>query len=98
MLSYIDRIAEAIRHEVEPDDPPAADTAPLFRLYAVLALAKGTRVTGADVHNAWAAWKLGLDPGHEFITPFTELSPATQAKDEPYVDAIHTVARRLGLP
>lgn len=94
-VNYIDQIAEAIKREVEDDNVSVDDTAPLFRLYAVLALAKGTRVTAADVHNAWSAWKLMTDPSHAFIKPFTELSPDVQARDEPYVAAIQAVARRF---
>lgn len=94
-MNYIDRIAEAIRHEVSPSKLPDEDTAPLFRLYAVLALAKGTGTTLRDVHNAWSAWMIGSDPNHESIRPFNELSPEVQAEDEPYVNAIRTVAGRL---
>lgn len=94
-MNYIDQIAEEIKSEVEVYHVPADDTAPLFRLYAVLALAKGTRVTAADVHDAWSAWKITNDPSHELIKPFEELPPEIQAEDEPYVEAIHAVARRL---
>ena len=97
-VNYIDQIAEAIKREVKANNVPADDGGSLFRLYAVLALAKGTQVTADDVHNAWSAWKIMIDPSHEAIKPFAELSPEIQAKDAPYVEAIQAVARRLGVP
>lgn len=94
-MNYIDQIAEAIRREVSPDKLPNENTTSLFRLYAVLALAKGTGVALEDVHNAWSAWMIGNDPSHESIKPFEELSPEVQREDEPYVDAIRAVAARF---
>lgn len=94
-MNYIDQIADAIRQEVSPSKLPDDDTAALFRLYAVLALAKGMSVTLEDVHDAWSAWMIGNNPDHESIKPFKELTPQTQMEDQPYVDAIRTVASRL---
>lgn len=94
-VNYIDQIADAIKYEVSPGKLPDENTTLLFRLYAVLALAKGTNVTLEDVHNAWSAWMIGSDPNHESIRPFGELSLSTQREDEPYVRAIRTVADRL---
>jgi 2'-5' RNA ligase len=64
-------------------------------LYAYLALTKGALTTREDVHDAWAAWKQHLDPGHEDLRRFDELTRDDQAKDQPYVDAIHAAARTL---
>jgi len=94
-MSYITEVADAIRSEVDPRLVPEGDTASLFRLYAVLALAKGTAVTPEDVHNAWAAWMSGNDPTHASIQPFDALSPTVQREDAPFVDGIRTVAARL---
>ena len=58
---------------------------------AVLALAKGERVTAADVHNAWAAWMQEENRGHPAIRPFEELDSSAQRADEPFVKAIKTV-------
>ena len=66
----------------------------LFRLYALLALAKGQALTARDVHNAWAVWMQESDPSHHSIRPFDELDAETQAADEPFVEAIKVVARR----
>jgi hypothetical protein len=95
VLNYIDKIAEAIRCEVSPDKLPDEEAVSLFRLYAVLALAKGTSVTLQDVHNAWAAWMIERDPEHESIKPFSELSSGVKKEDEPYLNAIRAVADRL---
>lgn len=92
--TYIDRFARAIHDEIAPDKLPDAETTLLFRLYAVLALAKGAGVTLEDVHDAWAAWMAGIDPGHRSLRPFRELSDDVRLQDQPYVDAIHRVAAR----
>jgi hypothetical protein len=93
-MNYIDRVAETIRRRVSPDKLPEENTAALFRLYAVLALAKGEDVTLEDVHNAWSAWMIGRDPNHESIRPFKELRPEVQREDEPYVKAIHAAVAK----
>jgi hypothetical protein len=64
----------------------------LFRLYALLALAKGVEVTAEDVHNAWAVWMSGENPGHQSLRRFTDLDAETRASDEPFVEAIRSVA------
>jgi hypothetical protein len=92
---YLDDVAEAIRRAVPPEALPEGDTSALFRGYAVLLFAKGEDVTRADVHNAWVAWMAGQDSGHESLVPFSDLDPATQAEDSPYVVAVRTVARWL---
>jgi hypothetical protein len=97
-LSYIDELAALIRAHVPSDLIPDGDPAPLFRTYALLALAKGEQVVLEDVHDAWSAWMTGLDPGHRSLRPLAELSPDVQRADQPYLDAIRAVARdrRLG--
>lgn len=91
-MSYLDNVARAIQQQLDPEQLPAGDTALLFRLYAVLLLAKGTDVTEEDVHNAWAAWMLSTDPSHESIKPFAELSRSVQASDRPFTAAIRKAA------
>src|SRR5579884_3934624 len=56
-MNYIDELARAIRARVDLSILPRSDVDRLFRIYAVLALAKGSQVTARDVHNAWAAWE-----------------------------------------
>jgi len=89
---YIDELATAIRAAVPPEALPEGDASGLFRLYAVLLLAKGQDVERADVHNAWVTWMADRDSGHEALVPFSELDPATQEEDSPYVVAIRRVA------
>lgn len=94
-MTYLDALATEIRRHVPPDLLPDGETQPLFRLYALLAMAKGSAVNAADVHNAWAAWMHERDPRHRSIKPFTELDPETQASDEPFVEAIRAAAEEL---
>ena len=46
----------------------------LLRLYALIGLAKGSQVTTADVHNAWATWEItyGLHD-HPKLVPFARI-------------------------
>jgi hypothetical protein len=95
-MNYLDTLAEAIHRTAHPDGVLVnAEYWMLYRLYAVLALAKGTATTRADVHDAWTAWANTYQPGHRSAVPFDTLTPEVQALDQPYVDAIHTVARTI---
>jgi hypothetical protein len=94
-LNYLQEIADAIQAEVPADQLPSEDASTLFRIYAVLALAKGVGVTAEDVHNAWTAWMTASNPTHESVEPFDRLSRKVQSDDEPFVKAIRTVASRL---
>jgi hypothetical protein len=95
-MSYVDQIAARIKASVPADLLPDDDTTRLFRLYAVLALAKGAATEAADVHNAWVVWMLELDAEHRSIRPFEELDAETQSADAPYVEAIRAVATDHG--
>jgi hypothetical protein len=87
-LSNVTELADAIRREVDAGLLPDGDTAPLFRIYAVLALAKGEQVTAEDVHNAWVAWMTDADPAHRSLERFGELPLDVRRQDEPFVQAI----------
>ena len=76
-------------------DQPEEDTRALFRIYAVLLLAKGADVTAADVHNAWSAWMLQTDPTHDAIVPYATLARDVADGDLPYVEAIRAVAEGM---
>lgn len=100
-MNYLDAIAVAIYRHGDPHTrprsqakPPKQDM-PLYRMYALLALAKGEATTAEDVHNAWSSWIAGLNPQHRSLIPFDELDEAVQRLDEPYVAAIHAAARGL---
>jgi hypothetical protein len=97
-MSYLDDVAAVIRTHVPADALPSGDIDVLFRLYAVLALAKGDAVTAEDVHNMWAAWMQPSDEGHDSLRPFDELDRSKRAADDPYVEAIRIAARELALP
>ena len=92
-MSYVDELAEAIRRLIPRELVPEGDVSMLFRIYAVLALAKGEQVRLEDVHDAWAAWMSGQDLAHRSLKPLRELPPEIQLADRPYLDAIRMVAR-----
>jgi hypothetical protein len=94
-LNYLDELGMRIRGFVPKSDLPEEETSDLFRLYAVLLLAKGQDITSEDVHNAWVAWMTTRDPNHESLRPFEELSEDVAADDEPYLNAIQLVAGDL---
>jgi hypothetical protein len=96
-MTYLDDLGAEIKRQVPPGLLPAEDTESLFRLYALLLLVKGSEVTARDVHNAWASWMQGRDPGHRSIRPFGELDAQTKASDEPFAEAIRSVAERFRL-
>lgn len=91
-MNYLDDIANKIRAAVPPSHLPHDDTHDLFRMYALLLLAKGTSVNAVDVHNAWVAWMAGREPQHESLMPFRDLPSDVAVQDAPYVEAIRAVA------
>ncbi|MFL6113058.1 MAG: hypothetical protein ACJ786_17125 [Catenulispora sp.] len=90
-MTYLDDLAVRIRDQV-PDAQRGETELGLFRLYAVLALAKGAAVEPSDVHNAWAAWMRERDPDHNALMPFDQLDREKQDADSPFVAAIRAVA------
>ena len=94
-MSYLRDVATQIRAEVAPElVPPSSDS--LFLMYATLARAKGTEVTSEDVHDAWVVWMEMRGEDHAAMLPFADLPSDVQAADLPFVEAIRTVAGRLG--
>jgi hypothetical protein len=94
-VTYLDELAIEIERQVPAELRPEGDTRSLFRLYALLALAKGRSADAVDVHNVWVAWMQERDPSHRSIKRFEDLDLETQASDEPFVAAIRAVAERL---
>jgi hypothetical protein len=88
-MNYIDALARRIYDHGKPTNPPDESDMRLYRIYAVLALAKGKDTTLEDVHDAWSAWQADMMPDHRSLIPFAELSPQVQAYDQEYCDAIH---------
>ena len=91
-MTYLDDLATEIERHVPQEFIPQEDTGALFRLYALLVLAKGAAVDASDIHNAWAAWMQERNPDHHALKPFDELDAETRAADEPFVRALRTVA------
>ena len=94
-MNYLDDLGRRIRGHVPLANLPEEDTRALFRGYAVLLLAKGSHVTPADVHNAWAAWMIQTDPTHDAIVPYADLSSEVAGDDLPYVQAIRAGAEEI---
>ncbi|MGW5862080.1 DUF7701 domain-containing protein [Streptomyces sp. NPDC055239] len=97
-MTYLDPLADLIRSCLPSDAEPPADSDDLFRIYAVLLLAKGEQVSNEDVHNAWSAWMQSADSAHKALVPFSDLDTETRALDAPYTEAIRAAARRRGRP
>lgn len=95
MTAYLERDAELIRRCLPEGAEAPEDSDDLFLMYAVLLRAKGADVHASDVHDAWSAWMLRVDPGHESIRPFRELDVETRGEDGPFLVAIRTAAHRL---
>lgn len=94
MLNYIDRDAKLIRECLPNGTDVPADSDQLFRLYALLMRSKGTETLATDVHDAWSAWMIDVDPEHESIRPFDELDAETKSEDSPFLVAIRRAAQR----
>lgn len=96
MTDHITALARSICEAVPSEQRPNTDDdLDLFRIYAVLARAKGLAVTHEDVHDAWCAWMASRDPDHSALVPFDQLGSAQQEQDIPFTRAISQVARDL---
>lgn len=94
MTAYLEHDADLIRQCFPTGVDAPDDSDALFLMYAVLLRAKGAGTQGADVHDAWSAWMIGIDPGHESILPFEDLDPETRGEDSPFLIAIRAAAAR----
>jgi hypothetical protein len=95
--NYVSTIAMTIRQNVSPKLMPKGDVDLLFLFYAVLALTRGESATAKDVHDAWTAWMTARGEEHNSMVPFDQLPECVKDEDEPFLRAIRTVARKLGL-
>jgi len=93
-MNYLESVAYAIKAEVPADKLPKANTDLLFLIYAALMFAKGEAVTREDVHNAWTAWATHIGKDSKALVAFDQLSPDLQSQDQPFVEAIVSVATR----
>lgn len=96
MTMYLDALARRIYDATGGMDDLGAHDLLLYRLYALLLGSKGTAVSAADVHDAWAIWAAVDRPDHPCLVPFYQLSPEKQMLDEPYARTIRAIAREGG--
>ncbi|WP_425524387.1 DUF7701 domain-containing protein [Clavibacter michiganensis] len=94
-VSYIDRIATEVEHQLLVEHRPKKRSRDLYRYYALLVLTLGSTTTLENVHDAWSAWMTAERPSHPSLVPFTELSEEQQQQDRPYMEAIHRVAQKV---
>lgn len=92
MANYV-TVVTAKLTELLPDCEPD-----LIRFYTLLALTTGANTTERDVHDAWSVWRDMTDGAHRSLVPFGELTPAVQALDAPYAQAIRKVAEEYYQP
>lgn len=96
-MNYIDKVAAAVEEQLDPKDRPSNEALSLYRLYALLALTIGVDTSLADVHDAWSVWMTSINPAHDALVPFSELSDQQKDEDGPYRNAIQRVAREISL-
>lgn len=96
MTNYLQRDAELIQRCLPAGVSTPDDSGGLLLIYAVLMRVKGTETTASDVHDAWSAWMLGVEPDHESIRPFRELDAETRKEDGPFLAAIRRAAELRG--
>lgn len=97
MPSYLRRDAERIRALAEPGEQSAGGQLdPVYFVYAVLMRAKGTAVTAADVHDAWAAAAEIAGQPTEYLVPWDSLDQPAQERDAPFAAAIRSAASSSG--
>ncbi|MFP3397662.1 hypothetical protein SB749_15130 [Brevibacterium sp. SIMBA_078] len=92
MTTYLERDAELIRQCLPEGIAVPEDSDDLFLMYAVLLRAKGVDTQASDVHDAWSAWMLRVNPDHESIRPFSDLGAETRREDSPFLVAIRAAA------
>lgn len=96
MKTYIDEIVETVSTKLHIKNKE------LSRLYALLVLTKGERITLKDVHDAWAM-SMNFRPtteycyghNHKSIVPFDELAQDVQNKDKNYVRKLIEIAKEI---
>lgn len=91
-MNYLDQLAAEIhaRTESQPMEPYQW---PLYRIYAVLCLAKGAAITAEDVHNAWAAFATVQWPDSPWLVPYEALPEDVQHMDDPYAAVLREMAQ-----
>ena len=98
MKTYIDTVYENVQLAT------GLKSKETIKMYALLVLVKGTKITLSDVHDGWSMvmnykeQNLPYCYGHEHksLVPYDELPYETQIRDKKYVDALIQVAKELG--
>lgn len=89
-MNYIEEIMQELFKEL-PDCPPE-----LISYYTLLAYVKGTETTMRDIHDAWSIWQNEFkDPKHPSLIPFGLLPKEKQELDQPYMEAVKKVVKRM---
>lgn len=91
-MNYVATTIEALRAQLPENDGTDED---LLRAYALLVHTTGTGTSLEHVHDAWALWRAQTRPEHPDLVPFAQLSAQVADYDQPYRDAIRTVAAAL---
>lgn len=94
-MNYIESVAVAIERAIPEGNRPTVAARSLYRLYALLALTRGSATTLENVHDAWSVWITERGAVHESLVPFDELDTGVQLEDRVYLVAIHSVAANL---
>jgi len=97
-MNYLQEVVGKLRSRIGEDALPPDHVDELLRIYAVLCLTVGEACSPQNVHDAWSAWMTGINPGHESVVPFDQLSQAVQLEDLPYLNAIHDVSVEVDSP
>lgn len=92
-MTYIEQARQVLLAELPYTE--AELTTALTDLYTLLVLTVGEDCTSKHVHDAWAVAMWRHHPNHRSLVPFGDLTPAVQALDVEFRDAVRRAAKRL---
>lgn len=91
-MNYIEKTKNSLDEILKMNGTPYEE---LLEVYALLALTVGESCTNEHIHDAWSVWQNKTQPDHRSLKPFSELTKEVQDLDEPYRQAVITVANSL---
>lgn len=91
-MNYIEKTKNSLDEILKMNGTPYEG---LLEVYALLALTVGESCTNEHIHDAWSVWQNKTQPDHRSLKPFSELTKEVQDLDEPYRQAVITVANSL---